>query len=350
MISICITVKNRSRVRAGSRELLLFPNCVKSIVESVKDGFACELVVCDWNSDDWPLDDWLREAAHPLATRIIPANGTFSRGKGLNLAVASAKGKALCFLDSDVLVQPTFFRRGLEVLKAGKAFFPILFSFDGPEHISGYWREHGHGNCMVAQDSHISSGGWPEYISWGKEDKVFFERISSIQRVVREQLAGLYHQWHPDSIEWKNRYGADSRSDPLKVRDIEMAENLRAERFRKAKRRLLELISAHKSAILIDDRIFSTEPEIMKRCTKFPERKGEYWGRPADDTAAIRELKRQIESGSTLLVFAWPAFWWLEYYKRFAECLRSRFPCVLSDESLVVYDLRNSLPTSAINP
>ncbi len=34
-LSICVTVKNRSRVMVDGRELKLFPNCVESIVSSV---------------------------------------------------------------------------------------------------------------------------------------------------------------------------------------------------------------------------------------------------------------------------------------------------------------------------
>ena len=63
MLSICTTVKNRSRVHVEGRELLLFPNCVETIVRArggVADGL--ELVVTDWESDDWPLAEWLEDA------------------------------------------------------------------------------------------------------------------------------------------------------------------------------------------------------------------------------------------------------------------------------------------------
>ena len=70
-LSICVTVKNRSRVMVDGRELKLFPNCVQSIVSSVPRDLPCELVVADWQSDDWPLDDWLRA---PLVPCPLPSS------------------------------------------------------------------------------------------------------------------------------------------------------------------------------------------------------------------------------------------------------------------------------------
>ena len=60
MLSICVTIKNRSRLSIDDNELLLFPNCVKSIVESTRKHPDCELVIADWQSEDWPLVEWVR--------------------------------------------------------------------------------------------------------------------------------------------------------------------------------------------------------------------------------------------------------------------------------------------------
>ena len=53
-------------------------------------------------------------------------------------------------------------------------------------------------------------GGLPEYNTWGKEDDDFFARLSSLAEVVREEVPGFYHQWHPNDIEWKDRYSAQA--------------------------------------------------------------------------------------------------------------------------------------------
>lgn len=72
----------------------------------------------------------------------------------------------------------------------------------------------------------------------------------------------------------------------------------------------------------------------------FPERDGQYWGPPEDDDTAIQELGRLRRSGARFMAFAWPAFWWLDYYSEFHRHLRSEFRCVLQNDRLVVFDLR----------
>ena len=78
MLSLCTTIKNRSRVRAGDRDLLLFPNAVRSLTQSIGPDVACELVVADWGSDDWPLAEWLEQAAAPIPVRLVAAAGPSS--------------------------------------------------------------------------------------------------------------------------------------------------------------------------------------------------------------------------------------------------------------------------------
>ena len=75
----------------------------------------------------------------------------------------------------------------------------------------------------------------------------------------------------------------------------------------------------------------------------FLEREGQYWGPPPDDETAINELARLRQAGANFIVFAWPAFWWLAYYAGFHRHLRSTFRCVLDNNRLVVFDLRQPL-------
>jgi predicted O-methyltransferase YrrM len=72
----------------------------------------------------------------------------------------------------------------------------------------------------------------------------------------------------------------------------------------------------------------------------FPERDGAWAGPPANDAAAIEELDRQRRAGASFIVFAWPAFWWLEHYAKFHRFLRWGFPCILRNEHLIAFDLR----------
>ena len=75
-----------------------------------------------------------------------------------------------------------------------------------------------------------------------------------------------------------------------------------------------------------------------RRSLPFLERHGMYWGRPADDATAESELERMIREGASFLVFAWPAFWWLEHYAAFAGHVR-RYRCRLANERLRVFEL-----------
>jgi hypothetical protein len=46
------------------------------------------------------------------------------------------------------------------------------------------------------------------------------------------------------------------------------------------------------------------------------------------------------QSGCTHIAFAWPAIWWLDYYRDMAEYLRTRNRCVLESGHLSIFDLR----------
>jgi hypothetical protein len=76
-----------------------------------------------------------------------------------------------------------------------------------------------------------------------------------------------------------------------------------------------------------------------RRTIPFLERGGQYFGPPADDQTAIRELERLQSGGVRHLVFAWPAFWWLEHYAAFHAYLRDRFHCLHEDQRLVIFEM-----------
>ena len=92
--------------------------------------------------------------------------------------------------------------------------------------------------------------------------------------------------------------------------------------------------------MLVDDDTWGA-PEIFSghRAQPFPERDGQFWGAPENDAAALAELERQRRAGAGHIVFAWPAFWWLDHYAQFHQHLDSTFKCVLKNERLVIYDL-----------
>jgi glycosyltransferase involved in cell wall biosynthesis len=332
MLSICTTVKNRSFVRVDGHELRLFPKCVEAIVRARDENMALELVVADWESDDWPLDQWLNAAAGPIPVRLQTLGGTFSRGRGMNTAANAARGNYLLFLDADALLNPYVLRRGTELAQRGTAYFPMFFGFNEPEHQTGRWFDRGYGTCAISKKAFEQTGGWPEYRSWGDEDIHFWMNVSRLFPVVREQAPGFYHQWHPDDLYFKNRYGEET--DKIRqTRDEDDRENQVVDRLR----RTLPLGSRY---ILVDEDRTGIRNKLPCEAVPFLGRDGLYWGPPADDVQAIREFERLRDKGAQFIVFPWVAFWWLEHYRDWANHLDSTARCLEKTDLVVVYDLQ----------
>ncbi len=104
---------------------------------------------------------------------------------------------------------------------------------------------------------------------------------------------------------------------------------------------ILETVPAGNTLILVNDDQWGREQEALtgRRVLPFLEREGRYWGAPADDETAIRELERLRRAGARFLIFAWSSFWWLEHYSGLRGHLRRIGSCVLENERLVIFTL-----------
>ena len=91
--------------------------------------------------------------------------------------------------------------------------------------------------------------------------------------------------------------------------------------------------------LLVDEGAWGSGPVAGRETLPFLERDGVSWGSPADDATAIRELERMRAAGAGTLVFVWSTFWWLEQYRDFRAHLERRYPQLLRDDNLVVFDL-----------
>lgn len=101
------------------------------------------------------------------------------------------------------------------------------------------------------------------------------------------------------------------------------------------------VVPADDTLVLIDSNELGLDLLPGRRVLPFLERNGEYWGAPPDDETAIRELERLQGEGASFLAVAWPAFfWWLQSYPVFYDHVRSRFPCLVDNERVRVFDLR----------
>ena len=329
MISFCTTIKNRSRFRVEGHELLLFPNCVRSLQQATSSHLPCELIVTDWESDDWPLSEWLAELAAPVSSTVITAQGGFSRGRGLNLAAEAAKGDTLFFLDVDVVVCPELIDRIVQYATENCAFFPILFAFDDANHQAGRWIDAGYGQCAVKKEIFDRSPGWPEFNKWGGEDDKFFADMKGLVPTIRERVPGFFHQWHPDDLAWKNRY---SETYPYLLEHMQKVDAVR--------RQLERHIPEGSTYILVDESGLGDDFTKGRRARPFLEKNGEYAGPPPDDATAVRELTRMRSDGASFVAIPWIGFWWLEHYSALHEYLRTQGREVFADENLVLFDLR----------
>ena len=114
------------------------------------------------------------------------------------------------------------------------------------------------------------------------------------------------------------------------------------DRLRRTREEVESLVPPGEAFVFVDGGEWGREPvAIGRRVIPFTEKDGVYWGQPADDAAAIAELTRLRQEGANYLLFAWPAFWWLDYYEQFAGHLHRQFRQIWRNERLIAFDLRS---------
>lgn len=111
-------------------------------------------------------------------------------------------------------------------------------------------------------------------------------------------------------------------------------------RLRQSVDDITRLVPENKSFILVDEEQWEAGQSIAgRKRIPFLERDGQYWGVPSDDDIAIRELERLRHKGASFLIFAWPAFWWLDYFSGMHRYLRTQFRCVMENGNLLMFNL-----------
>jgi hypothetical protein len=130
------------------------------------------------------------------------------------------------------------------------------------------------------------------------------------------------------------------RSDGSEFAEAEWRAHAWWPRLAGSLERLEGLLEPDEPFVLVDADCWGVD-EVVRghRLIPFPERDGVYWGVPEGDEAMISELRRRIDEGIRLVVFAWPAFWWLEEYREFAAYLASHSREVLHNDHIRVFSL-----------
>jgi hypothetical protein len=103
---------------------------------------------------------------------------------------------------------------------------------------------------------------------------------------------------------------------------------------------IASLVTPGEPFILVDQEEIRTLVAAGARAIPFLELNGIYAGLPADDETAIRECERLRQAGAEHILFAWPAFWWLDHYRGFAAHLSSRYRCAMRNDRVVAFHFK----------
>ena len=111
--------------------------------------------------------------------------------------------------------------------------------------------------------------------------------------------------------------------------------------LRQAAAEMATLIPAGRTFILIDENQWGLTAGNGRDPICLPNR--EEWENCENNEIAIQEFEDLRQAGGAgFLVFGWPAFWWFEHYDGLNTYLRGKYPRVLENERLVVFDLQAS--------
>ena len=92
--------------------------------------------------------------------------------------------------------------------------------------------------------------------------------------------------------------------------------------------------------VLIDEGKLGGALSGWKHVWPFPEKNGEYNGKPAGSADAIRELERLRSLGAEFAAVTDDAFWWLDHYEAFGAHLADMYDRCFRNEDLMIFDLR----------
>jgi glycosyltransferase involved in cell wall biosynthesis len=342
-----------------------------------------EVIVVDDGSKDNS-----REVIDGYGNKIISIfkeNG--GQASAFNAGFKLSKGEAICFMDSDDLLLPTAIEKAMELLVIAdvvKVHWPLIFI-----------NEHGKPTGEVMHKQDIAEGdlrdaviaNGPAGYNWASTSgnvwkrqfleavfpmpepeykigpDVYLAALSPFFGIIKktQEPQGCY-RIHTENntfrkaiekrveealVHWDHSFkilndycrgkGIDTDIESWKGKSWwhQMALSLQE---------IAAVVPEKDTFIFIDENQWVAGKTFLNRhCIPFIEKEGENWGPPFDDKSAIEELEKHRKAGITFLIFAAPAFWWLDEYLILNSYLRENFECVLENNRLVIFDLRSSI-------
>jgi SAM-dependent methyltransferase len=195
--------------------------------------------------------------------------------------------------------------------------------------------------------SHVNEQ-WPDYWASHFRDNDY-ETVDCIRNKV----------WQDDAVEWwyaqntlvfcrKDHLACNpllqeefKKTHPAQLSLVHPKRYLEMIQLELTARELANLLPKDGAVILVDQDQLRDSLALGNRALPFLEQGGRYWGPPPDAVTAIRELERMHQAGADMIVFLWPAFWWLDYYDAFRRHLVSNFHCMLQNDRMVAFDLKS---------
>lgn len=215
-LSICVTVKNRSKIQTEKSILTLFPDFIRSLANSLTINMDVELLIADWSSTDWPIKEWIEDFIPTIPIHLITIQSDkFSVGRGKNLAAQHATGDVLFFVDADMIVNKELLDFALSSVKDSVVYYPTVYYYATENHTITH---EGGGNFFITRNDFLSTNKWPEYYAHGFDDVDFYQEISKKFTILTHPTISIIHQWHPQDKSFKNTYATPEGIDSIQQR------------------------------------------------------------------------------------------------------------------------------------
>lgn len=218
-LSVCVTVKNRSKVESPNGLLYLFPNMIKSLATSINLSYETELIISDWKSTDWVIRDWIQDYIKHIPINLITIHRSeFSIGYGRNIAGKAATGDILFFVDADMIIEKNVVDYGIQHVNDTTVYYPtVRYTTENKNML-----HEGGGNLFITKNLFEQTSGWPVYHAHGFEDTDFHNIIKNKANIITSNVGELVHQWHPQSFEFKNKYSTPEGVKFIQEKRIEI--------------------------------------------------------------------------------------------------------------------------------